>query len=72
MDRRNPTPDPNPPLSGFPCPLCASVKVRLATVADLFFYLRCHGCGYLWSHPERRQMLDRRRVALRAFNDRAS
>ena len=72
MDRRNATRDQHPPVSGFPCPICASVKVRLATVADLFFYLRCHECGYLWSHPERRQMLDKRQGALRALKDRAS
>jgi hypothetical protein len=36
--------------------------VRLATVADFFFYLRCDACTHVWSHPERRQMMDRRRA----------
>jgi hypothetical protein len=62
MDRRNQTQDPHPPVSGFSCPVCACETVRLATVADFFFYLRCDACTHVWSHPERRQMMDRRRA----------
>jgi hypothetical protein len=72
MDRRNPTPDPHPPVSGFLCPSCSGGHVRLATVADFFFYLRCDDCTFVWSHPERRQMMDRRRVAQNTRNSRAS
>jgi hypothetical protein len=72
MDRRNPVPDPHPLVSGFPCPSCSSARVRLATVADFFFYLRCDSCTFVWSHPERRQIMDRRRAAEQARDSRAS
>lgn len=72
MDRRNPVPEPHPLVSGFPCPSCSSVRVRLATVADFFFYLRCDSCTFVWSHPERRQIMDRRRAAQHARDSRAS
>ena len=72
MDRRNPNPETHPPVSGFPCPSCSSVRVRLATVADFFFYLRCDDCTFVWSHPERRQMMDRRLAGHDARNTRAS
>jgi hypothetical protein len=56
MDRRQQGPGTHPPVSGFPCPACGGQNVRLATVADRFFYLRCEVCEHVWSHPERRQM----------------
>jgi hypothetical protein len=62
MDRRNPAQEIHPPVSGFACPECAGTRVRLATVAEAFFYLRCDACAHLWSHPERRQM--QRRLSL--------
>jgi hypothetical protein len=56
MDRRRQTPEAHPLVSDFACPNCAGMAIRLATVAEQFFYLRCDACGHLWSHPERRQM----------------
>ena len=56
MDRRQQGPETHPPVSGFSCPDCGGTHVRLATVADRFFYLRCDACEQVWSHPERRQM----------------
>ena len=47
-------------MSGFACPECAGAHVRLATVAERFFYLRCEACLHVWSHPERRLRIDRR------------
>jgi hypothetical protein len=72
MERRTSTPEPHPPVSGFPCPVCASTRVRLATVAQFFFYLRCDDCTHVWSHPERRQMMDRRRLQQNLLDSRAS
>jgi hypothetical protein len=72
MERRTSTPEPHPPVSGFPCPVCASTRVRLATVAQFFFYLRCEDCTHVWSHPERRQMMDRRRLQQNLLDSRAS
>jgi hypothetical protein len=72
MERRNPNPDPHPLVSGFPCPSCSCAQVRLATVADFFFYLRCDQCSFVWSHPERRQMMERRRIAQDARSSPAS
>ena len=66
------TPEPHTPVSGFRCPVCASTKVRLATVAQFFFYLRCDDCTHVWSHPERRQMMDRRRLQQNLLDSRAS
>ncbi len=56
MERRHQGPETHPPVSGFSCPDCGGTHVRLATVADRFFYLRCDACEQVWSHPERRQM----------------
>ena len=56
MDRRNTTQESHPLVSDFACPNCAGMAVRLATVAEQFFYLRCDACGHVWSHPERRKM----------------
>ena len=56
VDRRIQGPETHPLVSDFACPDCAGMAVRLATVAEWFFYLRCDACGHLWSHPERRQM----------------
>lgn len=58
--RRQHGADAHPRVSGFSCPACRNEEVRLATVAELFFYLKCEACGHLWSHPERRQMASRR------------
>ena len=62
MDRRNRSNGSHPPVSGFACPECAGAHVRLATVAERFFYLRCEACLHVWLHAERRRMVDRRRV----------
>jgi hypothetical protein len=37
------------------CPTCASLDVRSATRTPGLVYLRCEGCGYVWSVPERRK-----------------
>jgi transcription elongation factor Elf1 len=58
--RRHLAPDAHPLVSGFSCPKCQSATVRLATVAERFFYLRCEVCEHVWSHPERRQMASHR------------
>lgn len=42
-------------MTGFACPACQAVEVRLATEAERFLYLRCDHCAHVWSHPERRQ-----------------
>jgi hypothetical protein len=44
----------------------------LATVAKFFFYLRCDACTHVWSHPERRQIMDRRRLKPDELDSRAS
>jgi predicted RNA-binding Zn-ribbon protein involved in translation (DUF1610 family) len=56
MDRRGRTQEPHPLVSDFACPTCGGMAVRLATVAEQFFYLRCDACAHVWSHPERRHI----------------
>lgn len=60
MDRRKQAPEAHPLVSGFPCPMCASTRVRLGTVAVYYFYLRCDACAHVWSQPERREVTVRR------------
>jgi uncharacterized Zn finger protein len=60
MDRRQQASEPHPVVEGFPCPICASTRVRLGTVAVYYFYLRCDACGHVWSQPERREASARR------------
>ena len=62
MDRRYQTPEIHPLVSGFACPSCTGEHVRIATVTEWFFYLRCEACNHIWSHPERRKL--QRRQAL--------
>ena len=49
MDRRRQIPEPHPRVSGFACPNCASERIRLASVTDYVFYLRCDACDRLLS-----------------------